>query len=63
MVIHVDRDRNFMVEEHGTNRLVTDYPPKKRILQEVTHDDAPDYEGEVEIYEKPLVSVILFVAS
>ena len=54
MVIHVDRDRNFMVEEHGTNRLVTDYPPKKKILQEVTHDDAPDYEGEVEIHEKPL---------
>ena len=54
MVRHVDRNRSFMVEEHGTNRLVTDYPPKKKILQEVTHDDAPDYEGEGEIYEKPL---------
>ena len=53
MVIHVDRNRNFMVEEHGTDKLVTDYPRKKMILQEVTHDDAPDYDGEVEIYEKP----------
>ena len=54
MVIYVDRDSKLMKEQHGTTRLITDYPSKKRILQEVTHDDAPQYEGDTENQEKPL---------
>ena len=54
MVSYVDRDSKLMKEQHGTTRLITDYPSKKRILQEVTHDDAPQYEGDTENQEKPL---------
>jgi len=54
MIVYADRDSNLMKEQHGTTHLVTDYPNKKRILQEVTHDDAPQYEGDTENPEKPL---------
>ena len=43
-----------MNEEHENTDLVDDYSKKKRILQEVTHDDAPQYEGDTENPEKPL---------
>ena len=43
-----------MNEEHENTDLVDDYSKKKRILQEVTHDDAPQYEGDTENQEKPL---------
>tara|TARA_R100000742_G_C4240426_1_gene60218 strand:+ start:210 stop:389 length:180 start_codon:yes stop_codon:yes gene_type:complete len=54
MIVYADRDSNHMKEQHGITDLVTDYPSKKRILQEVTHDDAPQYEGDTENTEKPL---------
>jgi hypothetical protein len=44
----VDRDRDFMYQNWGTTRLVTDYvpekPKKKQIIQEIMHDDLEDKE-------------------
>jgi hypothetical protein len=52
----VDRDKNYMYEMWGTDRLITDYGnvPQKRVIQEVMHDTAPkhDFRKQVELHEK-----------
>lgn len=52
----VDRDKNYMHDMWGTDRLVTDYGdlPQKRVIQEVMHDLAPkhDFKKQVELHEK-----------
>jgi hypothetical protein len=52
----VDRDKNYMYDMWGTDRLVTDYGevPQKRVIQEVMHDTAPkhDFKKQVELHEK-----------
>lgn len=52
----VDRDKNYMYDMWGTDRLVTDYGeiPQKRVIQEIMHDIAPkhDFKKQVELHEK-----------
>jgi hypothetical protein len=52
----VDRDKNYMYDMWGTDRLITDYVdvPQKRVIQEVMHDTAPkhDFKKQVELHEK-----------
>jgi len=52
----VDRDKNYMYDMWGTDRLITDYGdvPQKRVIQEVMHDTAPkhDFKKQVELHEK-----------
>ena len=52
----VDRDKNYMYDMWGTDRLITDYGdvPQKRVIQEVMHDTAPkhDFRKQVELHEK-----------
>ena len=52
----VDRDKDYMYQMWGTDRLVTDYGdvPHKRIIQEVMHDLAPkhDLKKQTELHEK-----------
>ena len=52
----VDRDKNYMYEMWGTDRLITDYGnvPQKRVIQEVMHDRAPkhDFKKQIELHEK-----------
>ena len=52
----VDRDKDYMYQMWGTDRLVTDYGdvPQKRIIQEVMHDTAPkhDFRKQIELHEK-----------
>ena len=55
----VDRDKKYMQEMWGTNKLVTDpysMPDerKKRVIQEVMHDDLDDnYKIPEDRYSKP----------
>lgn len=47
-----DRDVNYMKETWGTTSLVTDYKPKKKVLQEVVNNDLmPNCESSEELYE------------
>lgn len=41
----VDRNREYMQQMWGTNKLVTDYehPKEKKVLQEIMHDLAPKH--------------------
>ncbi len=52
----VDRDKNYMYDTWGTDRLITDYGdlPQKRVIQEVMHDRAPkhDFQKQIELHEK-----------
>ena len=55
----VDRNRDYMREMWGTDRLVSDYGsmhklPSQRILTEVMHDLAPrhDLKKQTELHEK-----------
>ena len=52
----VDRDKDYMREMWGTNRLITDYDqtPPKRVIQEVMHDLAPKHnlKKQQELHEK-----------
>ena len=55
----VDRNKEYMREMWGTNRLVSDYGsmqnlPSKRVLTEVMHDTAPrhDLKKQTELHEK-----------
>lgn len=60
-----DRDVTFMLSEHGTNRLVTDYGAldskkktdgNEKVLREIAHDDLNpkkhDFRKQNEIHEK-----------
>jgi hypothetical protein len=52
----VDRNKDYMKEMWGTNKLITDYGnlPQKRVIQEVMHDLAPkhDLKKQQELHEK-----------
>lgn len=52
----VDRDPDYMKRMWGTTKLITDYyeSDKKRIIQEVIHDNAPlhDLKTQTELHER-----------
>lgn len=52
----VDRDKNYMYQMWGTNKLASDYDslPSQRVIQEVMHDMAPkhNFKKQVELHEK-----------
>lgn len=52
----VDRDREYMLNMWGTNKLITDYehPRDKKVLQEIMHDLAPkhDLKRQTDLHEK-----------
>jgi|TARA_E500000318_G_C3517972_1_gene195192 hypothetical protein len=52
----VDRDKKYMREMWGTDKLTTDYGEivEKRVLQEIAHDLAPkhDLKSQTELHEK-----------
>ena len=51
----VDRDKDYMYRMWGTTKLVTDYPmneEKKKVLQEIMHDDIPDSKNKFNLSEK-----------
>lgn len=49
-----DRNVEYMKEMWGTNRLITDYEPPKRLIQEFMHDSAPkhDLKTQTELHER-----------
>ena len=49
MVIKVDINRELMKSEHNTVKLITEYDGEGRIIQEVMHDDAPEYNKKEKI--------------
>ena len=52
----IDKDSNYMREMWSKNQLITDHnaEPKKRVIQEVMHDLAPQHnlKKQVELHEK-----------
>jgi hypothetical protein len=54
--LSVDRDKDYMYQMWGTNKLVTDYPAQSpgRVIQEVMHDLAPQHnlKKQTDLHEK-----------
>jgi hypothetical protein len=55
--LKVDRDKDYMYQMWGTNKLVTDYKndSSKRVIQEIMHDYAPkqhNFKKQTELHEK-----------
>lgn len=54
--LSVDRNKDYMYQMWGTNKLITDYEniSEKRVIQEIMHDIAPkhNFKKQVELHEK-----------
>jgi hypothetical protein len=52
----VDRNKDYMYQMWGTNKLITDYEniSEKRVIQEIMHDIAPkhNFKKQVELHER-----------